>query len=167
MNRTRLQNRIGKLVREWLSDQCPICKESLAKNHFYARPGIVVAESEAETKFVTAFRQHRWGDIRVKEFNLLLDAILGNILQCPSGRLAWFLTFEPYDPFASAYYVAELEVLDQEESEKLRATIQPTEWRDFPAGWLLSKRYLALKFLKNRKRLIVFLKAKLRSHSTE
>lgn len=156
MNQAKIQKSTGKLLRAWLGDKCPICKESL-ENHFYARPGIVVAESEAATRFVSAFRQHSWGDIRIKEFNLSLDAILGNILRCPTGRLAWFLTFEPYDPFVNAYYVAELDVLDQHESERLGATIQPTEWRDFPAGWLLSKRYLALKFLKNRKRLILFL----------
>jgi hypothetical protein len=147
-----LQKKTGYLLREWLGDCCPVCKEKLTSHHF-ARVGVVVKPSEAEASFVQAFRQHRWSGIRIKEFIPILDALLGNVLRCPSGQFAWFITFEPYD-LASRHYVAESEVLDPEESRKLDAAVRPEEWRNFPGGFLLEKKILASKLVRVRNRLL-------------
>jgi len=147
-----VQKKAGYLLREWLGDCCPVCKEKLTDHH-YARVGVVVKPSAAEESFVQAFRQHRWNSIRTKAFIPTLDALLGNVLRCRSGRLAWFITFEPYD-LANPYYVAGSEVLDPEESRKLNAAIRAEEWRNFPGGFLLDKRILASKLVRLRRRVL-------------
>jgi hypothetical protein len=147
-----VQNKTGYLIREWLGDYCPACTQRL-RDHEYARLGVVVKDSAAEAAVLEAFRRHQWSDIRKKEFTLSLDALLGNVLRCPGGRLVWFVTFEPYDPLSSPYYVVESEVLDTAESGRLNAVIRPEEWRRFPGGLLVNRRVLASKFIRTRKRL--------------
>lgn len=144
MNKSQQHRRVGYLIREWLGDQCPICKGAFVGHH-YTRTGVVVAESKSASTFVAAFRKHQWNAIRPQEFISSLDALVGNIVQCSSGKLAWFITFEPYDVFGDPYYVAELEVLDEEDSIKLNCVINSEEWREMPTGWLMNKRVLALK----------------------
>lgn len=113
-----------------LLGRCPVCEQEFAGHYYstFALTPFTKANEWRVDEFLTALREHRWGDVmKFRDYEALSDALGAQALRCVGGKIVWLALCYPFEP-GDTQSIIERETLDHEESRALESFIGQDRW---------------------------------------
>lgn len=109
--------------------RCPICDQEFV-DHYFTLLGVIPAgQVEAVKDLINKVKNHQWLAAKeVQKFEPSEDALEVHVLRCAGGRLAAVIIEDPFELYFNPR-VVEYEVLDDAQSQDLKAVVGEARWR--------------------------------------
>lgn len=109
---------------------CPACDMKF-RHHQFARIAITIMANNNKSRideFLQTIKDKDWKKtLTFDEFDELENALVFQVIKCPSEKAVWLLAVEPYS-LDEPYEVIEYEVLDLTETQRLLSIVETEKW---------------------------------------
>jgi hypothetical protein len=120
---------VAKRLRKFFK-VCPACDMKF-RHHQLARIAITIMANSNKSRIdelLQTIKDKDWKKIfTFDEFDEMENALVFQVINCPSEKAVWLLAVEPYS-LDEPYEVTEYEVLDSIEAQRLLSLVKSDKW---------------------------------------
>jgi hypothetical protein len=112
---------------------CPLCRSALTDHYFslFATTILDGGGKKRLTEVLEKFQEHRWDDLsEYSDWDSSTDDLEIYAIRCPTNRVALAIIRSPTELYEPERLI-HCEILDSEESGKVSALIEESNWRKF------------------------------------